>query len=270
MKISEKIFISWVGPRGIVAAGIASLFGLTLTIRGVAFAEYITPLVFMVVLGTVLLNATTARLLAKLLRVTLKASNGILIIGAGTAARLIAKYLKQNGRHVVLIDSSVSNIKKAKEQDLEAFVSNIFSDDLSSHFELLDIGYLMALTSSADVNRFACERFKSDFGEKGTFRLITEGEMKGPIEDIPEGGLFSTRDDYINISEVARDFPFIHEIPINTSSDLTAAIQKITEQANSVPIFLKENDGNLEIIPANPGDLKVENGNSLVYMGEKA
>ena len=30
LKLNEKLFISWVGPRGIVAAGIASLFGLKL------------------------------------------------------------------------------------------------------------------------------------------------------------------------------------------------------------------------------------------------
>lgn len=63
LKFNEKMFISWVGPRGIVAAGIASLFWPKLAREGVADAEYITPLVFMIVLGTVLLNATTARLL---------------------------------------------------------------------------------------------------------------------------------------------------------------------------------------------------------------
>src|SRR6056297_3092490 len=69
--LKEKFFISWVGPRGIVAAGIASLFGSKLLARGVPGAEYITPLVFMIVLGTVLLNATTARLFAKLVKVFL-------------------------------------------------------------------------------------------------------------------------------------------------------------------------------------------------------
>ena len=51
LSINEKLFISWVGPRGIVAAGIASLFGLKLAKEGVPGAEFITPLVFMVVLG---------------------------------------------------------------------------------------------------------------------------------------------------------------------------------------------------------------------------
>jgi len=98
---NEKIFISWVGPRGIVAAGIASLFGLKLTMQGVENANYITPLVFMIVLGTVLLNATTARIVAKLTGVLLKKSEGILIVGASDPSRLIASYLKSNNKRVV-------------------------------------------------------------------------------------------------------------------------------------------------------------------------
>src|SRR5690606_26041141 len=63
----EKLFISWMGPRGIVAAGVASLFGNKLIGIGEPGAAYVTPLVFMIVLGTVLLNATTARMVSKLL-----------------------------------------------------------------------------------------------------------------------------------------------------------------------------------------------------------
>ena len=88
LKINERIFISWVGPRGIVAAGIASLFGTKLVELGVQGAEYITPLVFGLVLVTVLLNATTARLVASLLGVFLKKSEGIMIIGGSRVSRL--------------------------------------------------------------------------------------------------------------------------------------------------------------------------------------
>ena len=97
LKFNEKLFISWVGPRGIVAAGIASLFGTKLVQLGFDGAQYITPLVFAVVLVTVLLNATTARLFASVVGVFLKTSEGILIVGASKVSRLIASYLQKNG-----------------------------------------------------------------------------------------------------------------------------------------------------------------------------
>ena len=159
LKTNEKIFISWVGPRGIVAAGIASLFGSKLLKAGVEGAEYITPLVFMIVLGTVLLNATTARLFAKLVGVFLKTSNGIIIVGASNFARLIATYLKKNNRRVVLIDNNPDNINKAKSLGLEAIDGNIYSDELLEDVELNDIGYLLALTGGAAVNEYSLDKF---------------------------------------------------------------------------------------------------------------
>ena len=38
---NERLLIAWIAPRGIVAAGIASLFGLKLASQGVEGAEYI-------------------------------------------------------------------------------------------------------------------------------------------------------------------------------------------------------------------------------------
>ena len=167
LKTNEKLFISWVGPRGIVAAGIASLFGLKLYKEGVPGAEYITPLVFMIVLGTVLLNATTARYVAKLVGVFLNKSEGILIIGASKISRLIALYIKNNNKHVVLVDSNRDNINKAKDLGLDAIEANIYGEQLKDNIELNDVGYLMALTANSDINKYAINKFKDQFGENG-------------------------------------------------------------------------------------------------------
>src|SRR5690606_2267186 len=113
-------------------------------------AQYITPLVFLIVLGTVLLNATTARFVARLLKVIQDASDGIMIVGSSTASRVLGKYLQDNGRHVVLIDNNAFNVRKATEMGLKAFNLNVYSDDLSEQFDLLDMGYLIAMTSSPD------------------------------------------------------------------------------------------------------------------------
>jgi NhaP-type Na+/H+ or K+/H+ antiporter len=204
LTFKEKMFISWVGPRGIVAAGIASLFGLTLVFKGIVDAEYITPLVFMIVMGTVLLNATTARLFAKITGVFLKNSNGILIVGASEVSQLIGIYLKNNNRHVVLIDSNQTNIAKAKSLGIEALMTDIYSDSLEDNIELNDIGFLMALTASADINKYAIHKFKNHFGENGAFRLVTEEEKNDPTKN-PKEGLFSHTDDFALLTRTAQD-----------------------------------------------------------------
>ena len=268
LKFNEKLFVSWVGPRGIVAAGIASLFGLQLVSEGVEGAEYITPLVFMIVLGTVLLNATTARLFAKIVGVFLTESKGIVIIGASKASRIIGEYLMKNGRHVVLVDSNSYNIEKAKERGLEAIEESIYSDSLMNNIELNDVGYLMALTGNGDINEYAIKRFKHIFGENGSFRLITPEEMRAP--NAPEEGLFSPTDDFIRLTEVARAHPTIQEIQIETKEDFQKLVKSTREDSNMIPIFLKKDTGELEILKSNIDELDVDEfmNTKLVYLGK--
>ena len=209
--INERLFISWVGPRGIVAAGIASLFGSKLIKQGVEGAEYITPLVFMIVLGTVLLNATTARFFAKILRVFLKKSGGILIFGASEVSQLLGQYLEENGRHVVLMDGNQNNIQKAKELGLEAINTNIYSDNLLDNIELNDMGYMMALTANPEINEFAIDKYGAQFGENGAFRLVTTKE-KDSDSETPKEGLFSPNDDFTVLINAVTKYPSIQEV----------------------------------------------------------
>ncbi len=268
LKLNEKMFIGWVGPRGIVAAGIASLFGSKLLAKGEPGAEYITPLVFMIVLGTVLFNATTARLFAKLVGVFLTKSEGILIIGASKFSRLIGNYLKNNNRHVVLIDNNDTNISKSKKLGLEAFSANIYSDTLTDNIELNDVGYLMALTGNSDINRFAINKFRNQFGENGAFRLVDSDEMNDP-ESNPKDGLFSHTDDFIKLTETARKFPSINEIDIKDFDHYKVLLEQTQNDPDIIPIFLKKANGELEIIPSFSQDLEeVKEGSKLVYMGK--
>ena len=268
LKFNEKLFISWVGPRGIVAAGIASLFGSKLIKKGIEGAEYITPLVFMVVLGTVLLNATTARFFAKIAGVFLQKSEGILIVGASNISRLLATYLKTNNRHVVLIDSNQTNIEEAKKLDLEAMHTDIYSDDLMNNIELNDIGFLMALTGNSDINQYAIEKFKKQFGENGSFRLVTSEEFSKKENKPKEGLLFDT-DNYNSILELTFRHPSIHEIALTDKKHYEQLIEITKKDHDIIPLFIKDKKGTLHIISSH--NLKAENiksGFELVYMGK--
>ena len=268
LKFNEKLFIGWVGPRGIVAAGIASLFGSKLMLRSEVGAEYITPLVFMIVLGTVLLNATTARMFARAVGVFLTKSEGIVIIGASKVSRLIGHYLMKNGRHVVLIDNNDSNIIKAKKIGLEAFTANIFSDSLTDNIELNDVGYLLALTGNSDINKFAIKKFQKQFGENGSYRLVDVDEMSDP-DNNPKEGLFSHTDDFIKLMEASRKYPAIHEIPLNGQDHYQNLIAITIDDEDIIPLFIKTPEGELKIISSYSDQFKdVIKGDRLVYLGK--
>ncbi|TDN88172.1 sodium/proton antiporter (CPA1 family) [Salegentibacter sp. 24] len=268
LKINEIAFISWVGPRGIVAAGIASLFGLRLAREGVEGAEYITPLVFMIVLCSVLLNAATARIFAKLVGVFIKDSQGILIIGASSISRLIGKYLHDNNRHVVLLDNNSDNVLKARKLGIDAIEGSVYADDLMNNIELNDIGYLMAMTGNSDINKTAITKFKKQFGENGSFRIITSDEMNNP-EKNPTEGLFSHTDDYIKLTEVSRNYPKIHEITLNSKEHYEGLIEISKTDGDIIPLFVKTEEGDLTIIPSHSSEVEIEENYQLIYLGKK-
>ncbi|AOW16566.1 cell shape-determining protein [Polaribacter vadi] len=266
LQFNEKLFISWVGPRGIVAAGIASLFGSKLLKQGVDGAEYITPLVFMIVLGTVLLNATTARLFAKMVGVFLKSSNAILFIGASKPSRLIASYLRDKGKRVVLIDSNKTFIEKAIEDDLEAINVNIYDDDLTDNIELNDVGYLIALTGNDAVNKYALSNFAEAFGEHGAFRLASSLEVINATSEERQG-FFTPKDDYINLSEAFRENPTIKEVSISSEEEYEKIFEILANEEKSIPLFIEKEEG-LYLIPEFE-KLDIEkNGIILSYLGK--
>ncbi|PWK20525.1 cation:proton antiporter [Xanthomarina spongicola] len=269
LKLKEKLFISWVGPRGIVAAGIASLFGLKLAEDGVPGAEYITPLVFMIVLGTVILNATTARMFAKIVGVFLTESRGILIVGASKLPRLLAHYLEENGRHVVLIDSNQNNITKANELGLEAMNTNIYSDKLLDNIELNDMGFLMALTGNTDINKYAIKQFGDKFGENGSYRLLTATEVLENT-DIPTEGIFSYSDDFNSLTNVINKYPSIQEIELKSKEHYYDLIDITSKDQDIIPLFIKDNEDDLFVVKADKEETleNIEPGWKLVYIGK--
>jgi len=267
LKFKEKLFISWVGPRGIVAAGIASLFGSKLLKQGVEGAEYITPLVFMIVLGTVLLNATTARMFAKIVGVFLKTSDSILFVGASSPIRLIAKYLKEKGKRVVLIDSNSNFIEQAINDDLEALKIDIYDDDLTDNIELNDVGYLIALTGSDMVNKHALNNFSKHFGEHGSYKIASSKEII-EASSFERRIFFTPNDDYINLSEAYRENPSILEVEIKTEAEYNNILELFSMEEKSIPLFI-ENGKGIYLIPEFEKTAEIKENLILSYLGKK-
>jgi NhaP-type Na+/H+ or K+/H+ antiporter len=69
---SEKLILSWIAPRGVVTAAVASLFALQLEAAGVAGASDLKGLVFLMIVLTVGLQGLTAPSLARRLGLVLE------------------------------------------------------------------------------------------------------------------------------------------------------------------------------------------------------
>ena len=70
LDVKQRVFLSWLAPRGIVTAAVASLFSIRLEQAGVLGAGRLQGLVFLTILMTVGIQGLTARPLASFLNLT--------------------------------------------------------------------------------------------------------------------------------------------------------------------------------------------------------
>lgn len=172
----EKILLSWIAPRGIVAAAVAALFALQLEKQGFPNADLLVPLTFVVILGTVILQSATAGTVATLLKVREPEAKGVLIVGANNVAIKIGAVLKGLGFRVMLTDSSWENTRTARMAGLETFYGNPVSEYADQKLDLVGIGKLLALSPQNELNAISCIRYRLEFGEQNIFSIMTSRE----------------------------------------------------------------------------------------------
>lgn len=168
---NERLFLSWIAPRGIVAAAVSSLFGFELQALGYAEASILAPLTFLIIVGTVTFQAGTAKYVARRLGVAEAEPKGFLLLGAQQFSRLFAKALQDEGFLVRLIDMNRSNVREARLMGLEAQYGNVLSEAAESSVDLTGIGRLLALTSNDEANAIACLHLQDELGSSNVCQL---------------------------------------------------------------------------------------------------
>lgn len=168
---NERALIAWIAPRGIVAAAVSALFALRLEQRGVAGAEHLVPLTFLIIIGTVVLQSATSRRLARRLGVSEPDRRGVLIVGANRVARALAQALQQQKITTLLADDDWMAIREARMAGLPTFYGNPASEHADLHLDLTGIGSLLAMSTQREFNTLACVRFEPDFGRNRIYRL---------------------------------------------------------------------------------------------------
>ena len=176
LSLEERAILGWIAPRGIIAASIAPLFALKLEAYDVADADMLTPLVFIIIVGTVVIQSLTSSPLARAIGVAEPEPSGVLIVGSGRLARAIGSALKDADFRVLLADTNWDGIKEARMLGLNTFFGNVVSEHADRHMDLMGIGKMLAITSRPSENALASMKYRREFGSKNVFIIKTEEE----------------------------------------------------------------------------------------------
>lgn len=210
LTIREQIFVAGLAPRGIVAAAVSSVFALELEQRvdavGMAGTEQLGTVTFLVIVGTVATYGLAGGPLARLLGLSNRSTQGLLIAGADAWVRDFAAELKSLNVAVLLVDTNFNKVSQAKMAGLNAVCANILNEHAREELNLTGIGRLLAMTPNDEVNSLAlresrglCERSRL---YQLTFKARTGENQRAPTKNLLGRELFGKSHTFTSIKEL--------------------------------------------------------------------
>ena len=262
----QKLFLSWVAPRGIVSASVASLFAILLTQRGVNGGEAIKALVFLTIIMTVVCQGLTAGWVANWLQITSKDAIGAVIVGCNPLSLLIARLFQERGEPVVMIDTDPQRSEQAEAQNLRVIASSALDTGVLEEAGLASMGTFLAMTSNGEVNFVLAQRATEEFNPPRVLAVFPRDPQattstnenkvnQAFIPDLP----IKTWNDYINDGRVKLGTTTLNE----SDFDLQQAHMQALIKAGELIPLLVERDEHLQVMPAAE---EWEVGDRIIYL----
>ncbi|HEY5682659.1 MAG TPA: sodium:proton antiporter, partial [Sulfuricaulis sp.] len=171
MSWQERALLAWIAPRGIVAAAVAAVFGPALLAQGYPGAELLLPLVFTLILVTVVAHGLSMGWLSRTLDLSAQSTNGVLIVGASPWTISFAQALSEKEIPVMIVDSVWQRLRAARLAGIKVYYGQILSEASEEKLEFNDYGYLLAATDNDAYNALVCKHFAAEMGRNHVFQL---------------------------------------------------------------------------------------------------
>lgn len=264
----EKLFLSWMAPRGIVAAAVSSLFALRMQDMGMAQAQLLVPLTFFVIVGTVAVYGLTAAPVARGLKLAQTNPQGVLFLGARPLARSIATAIQANGFKTVLVDRNRTDISHANMENLHAVYGNMLTEHVLEEIPYQGIGKLLAFTPNNEANSLALFHFDEVFSREEQYQLCSnEDNEETPGQELPnhlKGRiLFGHNYDLGYLEQLFDSGWIVKSIKLTNTFDYKALREYYEDRL--IPMFLITRDKRLVV---NTTDIKFDPkpGNTLIAL----
>jgi NhaP-type Na+/H+ or K+/H+ antiporter len=168
----ERAFLSWIAPRGIVAAAVASIFSSRLAFHGMSGGEELRALVFLTIAVTVLVQGGSAPLVARLLKVRAPERDSVVILGSEEFGLALGEVLRDAGLPVGFVDSNPGHCRAAQEKGFPVVFGNALKESVMVRARLSQARMVVGLTPNDEVNSLFAREAREDFGVPQTFAAI--------------------------------------------------------------------------------------------------
>lgn len=258
----EKAFLSWMAPRGIVAASVSAVFALRLEEIGYQQAERLVSLTFLLIIVTVTLYGLTAMPVARWLGVAQARPQGLLIVGAHSWAQEIALAVQSIGFRVLLVDTNYVNAFAAQARGLRSYHGSVLSEDFWAEVDLEGLGKLIAMTSNNEVNSLAAIRMREIFSRTEEYQLCAP-KHSGVSHELGGRVLFGAGADFDYMNNLFERGAKVHTLEVQSGDTLDTLTQR--EGGTLLPMFLAANAEELQVFTTD-NQITLRSGQRLIAL----
>ncbi|MCF1503428.1 cation:proton antiporter [Afifella sp. H1R] len=171
LKLSERLLVGWIAPRGIVAVAVAGLFGTELAAIGIDDGPLMVPITFALVFVTVVVHGFTLPWVARHLGLAADRRSGILVVGASNFTKALTARLKEMKIPTMVADRNWSRLRLLRQTETPTYYGEILSEPAEFSVEFNRYDYLIAATDNDAYNALVCTDFGPHFGRTDVFQI---------------------------------------------------------------------------------------------------
>lgn len=188
----EKLYLSWMAPRGIVAAAVASIFALELVKKDFNEAEILVPIMFLVIISTIVIYGLSAIPLAKILKLADSNPQGVLIAGLNKTSLEIHKALEKLKIITLIVDNNWEKVTNARQTGYNTCFGSVVSEKTHESLNLEGIGKFIALTPNKGINSLSAIHFTKIFDSANVYQIYTAPKFNQDISKELRSNIFSS------------------------------------------------------------------------------
>jgi len=283
---SERLFISAIGPRGIIPASVATLFATELRAAATELndpalaqqADLLIGTVFLVIFVTALVQGGLARYIAQYLNVI---PMRVIIVGGGQVGRALAERLEDRGENVVIIEEDEATVESLRNDGFAAVIGDGTDTEVLRKSGAENAKILVAATGDDDTNLLVAQLSKTNFGVEKILAKANNSDNVDAFEDLGVSTISAAMsaawalDDQIERPDLAHwmtdigETGDVQQIEVTNEELIGKAVREVGPMLPDGCLIAVLSDGDSESAAVPSADTVVNRGDHVTLLGRR-
>ena len=283
---SERLFISAIGPRGIIPASVATLFATELRAAATELndpalaqqADLLIGTVFLVIFVTALVQGGLARYIAQYLNVI---PMRVIIVGGGQVGRALAERLEDRGENVVIIEEDEATVESLRNDGFAAVIGDGTDTEVLRKSGAENAKILVAATGDDDTNLLVAQLSKTNFGVEKILAKANNSDNVDAFEDLGVSTISAAMsaawalDNQIERPDLAHwmtdigETGDVQQIEVTNEELIGKAVREVGPMLPDGCLIAVLSDGDSESVAVPSADTVVNRGDHVTLLGRR-